>query len=74
MAKVIEEILDDWDVFAVLPTGFGKSFCYGYLPWVFDELYRPAQPNVIPLALHYQRLLQLLVYCQTLVDWHTTSQ
>ena len=26
------------DVFAVLPTDFGKSVCYIYLPVVFDTL------------------------------------
>ncbi len=30
------------DVFAVLPTCYGKSLCYGCLPLVFDSLHKQA--------------------------------
>ena len=36
--KVIETFAKGRDVFAVLPTGYGKSLCYGCLPIVFDKL------------------------------------
>ena len=45
--EVIEEILGGRDVFTVLPTGFGKSFCYGCLPWIFDKVCKPAQPTIV---------------------------
>ena len=36
--KVIEGIYQGRDVFAVLPTGFGKSMCFQCLPLLFDQL------------------------------------
>ena len=36
--KVVDAYVQGRDVFAVLPTGYGKSLCYGCLPIVFDKL------------------------------------
>ena len=38
--EVITGIVNGHDVFAVMPTGYGKSLCYGCLPRVFDTLYQ----------------------------------
>lgn len=38
------------DVFAVLPTGFGKSLCYACLPRVFDRLLGTTNSVVIVLT------------------------
>lgn len=35
---VITEFVSGRDVFAALPTGYGKSLCYGCLPRVYDDL------------------------------------
>ena len=45
--KVIAEVVSGRDVFAVLPTGFGKSLCYGCLPIVFDEIFNPPDPSIV---------------------------
>ena len=36
--EVVTSFLRDRDVFAVLPTGFGKSLCYACLPAAFDKI------------------------------------
>ena len=36
---VIKDFITGNDVFAVLPTGYGKSLCYVCLPGVFDEIF-----------------------------------
>ena len=39
--KVITAFVASQDVFAVLPTGYGKSLCcYACLPLLFDHLYQ----------------------------------
>ena len=36
--EVILNFVSGRDVFAALPTGYGKSLCYGCLPGVFDRI------------------------------------
>ena len=45
--EVIVGIMTGRDVFAILPTGYGKSLCYGCLPRVYDILCRPILPSIV---------------------------
>ena len=36
--EVITKFISGRDVFAALPTGYGKSLCYGCLPRIYDQL------------------------------------
>ena len=36
--EVVESFVRRNDVFGVLPTGYGKSLCYGSLPAILDNL------------------------------------
>ena len=36
--RIVSAFVSGRDVFVALPTGFGKNFCYGCLPGVFDCL------------------------------------
>ena len=36
--RVIETFVSGKDVFISLPTSYGKSFCYGILPAVYNDL------------------------------------
>ena len=45
--EIIHEVVVGRDVFAVLPTGYGKSLCYGCLPFLFDEIYKPDEPTIV---------------------------
>ncbi len=45
--EVIVRYVQGHDVFAILPTGYGKTLYYACLPLVFDELQKLEQPSIV---------------------------
>ena len=46
--EVIKAFVKGSDVFGILPTGYGKSFCYASLPSIFDQLLgRPPGTTIV---------------------------
>ena len=48
--EVVQSFVKGNDVFGVLPTGFGKSLCYGCLPLVYDRLLQKPSGHSIALV------------------------
>ena len=44
--EVILSLVMGKDVFAILPTGYGKSLCYASLPLLLDYLYQPTEKSI----------------------------
>ena len=49
--KVVTSVLQGRDVFAVLPTGYGKTLCYAVLPSAFDYLQSGGSSVVVVVSL-----------------------
>ena len=66
--KLVKQFIPGRDVFGILPTGLGKSLCYGCLPLVFDELLGTENKSIVvvvtPLKaiMHDQVSLKLTWY------------
>ena len=56
--EIIHEVVVGRDVFAVLPTGYGKSLCYGCLPFLFDEIYKPDEPTIVCVVSPLLRIIE----------------
>ena len=50
------------DLFAVLPTGYGKSLCYGCLPWIYDSIFKTPIVSVVVLVSPLTAVIEEQVY------------
>ena len=45
--RVIVEVIKKRDVFAILPTGYGKSLCYTCMPSLYGEIFQETSIIVV---------------------------
>ena len=55
--QVVTGILKGHDVFAVLPTGYGKRLCFASLPMLFDQVLPLKEPSI-----YYETALYVYTY------------
>ena len=70
--KVITRFVSGHNVFAILPTGFGKSLCYACLPPLFDHLLQPEELSIVIvvtplLAIMEDHVSTFSFYCNTTI-------
>ena len=63
--EVVIGIVSGQDVISILPTGYGKSLCYGCYPGVFNILDCPALPSIVCVVtpLTYNRGSSAFCHC-----------
>ena len=47
---VINQFLAGKDVFAVLPTGFGKTLCFACLPSIYDDIRKSDRSIIVVVS------------------------
>ena len=62
--KVVVSVLRGQDVFAVLPTGYGKSFCFSVLPFVHDQLFPDSEASIVLVITPLTAIMKDQVMCK----------
>jgi len=71
--EAIEAFISRRDVFVCLPTGYGKSFCYGCLPIVFDCLWGQTSSIVVVVTPLVAIMKEHGPHTSTVYSWLVTS-